>query len=66
MVKVIKKNNKNDDGLLNEFNRACSRFVKYLRRHRYLEKKPSQHKKRQKAIISDKYRKQNEKNQYYD
>lgn len=65
-TKVVRKKNESSDQLLTRFNRRSTRFVKLMRRGRYLEEKPAALKKRTAAIIREKYRAENERKKHYE
>lgn len=66
-VYAIKKQGQSDDKLVNEFNKRIqkSRIVQRSRAVRYRIKPKTKRLIRQAAIIRERYRAQNKKNQYY-
>ncbi|MFA6458016.1 MAG: hypothetical protein WCV72_01325 [Patescibacteria group bacterium] len=65
-TKVLRKKNESSDQLLTRFNRRSTRFVKSLRKGRYLAEKPGALKKRTAAIIRERYRAEHERKKHYE
>jgi len=64
--KAQRKPNENPDQLLTRFNRASTRFVKFLRTSRYLADHASLLKKKRCAVIREAHRKENERRRHYE
>lgn len=65
-TKVLRKKNESSDQLLTRFNRRSTRFVKLLRKARFLKERAGALKKRTAAIIREKYRAEHERKKHYE
>ena len=65
-IKVQRKSNENADQLLTRFNRRSTRFVKLTRNSRYRPGKISPLKKKQIALIRERYRIEAGKRKHYE